>query len=157
MAAAKDDGDDERWMRLALEQARRAQHAGEVPIGVVLVRDGALVASGANQPIATSDPTAHAEIVAMRAAASQASNYRLPDTTLYVTLEPCLMCVGAALQARVKRVVYGAAEPKFGAIRSLLDASALPTNHRFEVRAGVLEAECLKLVKDFFQAKRQEE
>src|SRR5262245_46901092 len=152
MAAAKDDGgaDDERWMRQALEEARRAGAAGEVPIGAVLVKDGTLVAAGANQPIASSDPTAHAEIVALREAASRASNYRLPGTTLYVTLEPCLMCVGAALQARVGRVVYGASEPKFGAVRSLLDASALNTNHRFLVRSGVLEAECLKLVREFF-------
>ena len=156
MAAAK-DGDDERFMRLALEQARLAQAAGEVPIGAVLVRDGALLASGFNQPIRGCDPTAHAEIVALREAARGERNYRLVDTTLYVTLEPCLMCVGAALQARVGRVVYGGSEPKFGAVASLLDASALATTHRFEARGGVLEAECLKLVQDFFQSKRQEE
>ena len=156
MPAAKDD-DDERFLRLALEQARLAQAAGEVPIGAVLVRDGALLGTGFNQPLGSSDPTAHAEIVALREAARAEGNYRLAGTTLYVTLEPCLMCVGAALHARVARVVYGGSEPKFGAVTSLLDASALATTHRFEARGGVLEAECLKLVKDFFQAKRQEE
>ena len=156
MSAAKDTP-DERWMRQALLEARRALLAGEVPIGAVLVRGEALLARGFNRPIGTSDPTAHAEVVALREAARLEGNYRVPGSTLYVTLEPCLMCVGALLHARVERVVYGGSEPKFGAVRSLLDASALRTNHRFEAQAGVLEAECLKLVKDFFTSKRQEE
>ena len=156
MAPAKDP-DDERWMRLALEQARIAQAAGEVPIGAVLVKAGALIASGFNHPIGSNDPTAHAEVVALREAAREAANYRLPGTTLFVTLEPCLMCVGALLQARVARVVYGATEPKFGAVASLLDASSLRATHRFEATSGVLEEDCLKLVREFFQARRQEE
>jgi tRNA(adenine34) deaminase len=158
MAATKDPGErDERLMRLSIEEARKALASGEVPIGAVLARDGEPISRGFNQPIQAKDPTAHAEIVALREAARREGNYRLPGTTLYVTLEPCLMCVGAILSARVARVVYGAAEPKFGAVGSLLDASALPTNHHFETRKGVLEVECLKLIRDFFQAKRQEE
>jgi tRNA(Arg) A34 adenosine deaminase TadA len=151
------NNEDERLMRLAIGEARRALLAGEVPIGAVLARAGEPLAAGFNQPIGANDPTAHAEIVALRAAAQKLGNYRLPGATLYVTLEPCLMCVGAILGARVARVVYGAAEPKFGAIESLLDVSSLRTNHRFEAKKGVLEAECLKLVRDFFQSKRQEE
>ena len=144
-------------MREALALAAQAAAAGEVPVGAVVVRDGRIIGRGFNRPVSSRDPTAHAEIVALREAARREGNYRLPGTTLYVTLEPCLMCVGAILSARVARVVYGAAEPKFGAVGSLLDASALATNHHFETRKGVLEVECLKLVKDFFQAKRQEE
>ena len=146
----------EPWMRLAIAEARRGEAASEVPIGAVLVREGAALATGFNQPIGASDPTAHAEVVALRAAAREARNYRLPGTTLYVTLEPCLMCVGAILSARVARVVYGADEPKFGAVRSLIDASGLATTHRFDVVAGVLEPECRKLIQDFFRTKRQE-
>ena len=158
MTAAKDQGEqDERLMRAAIEEARKALASGEVPIGAVLAREGQPITTGYNQPIQSRDPTAHAEIVALRGAAQRLGNYRLPGTTLYVTLEPCLMCVGAILSARVARVVYGAAEPKFGAIESLLDTSALRTNHHFESRKGVLEVECLKLIRDFFQAKRQEE
>ena len=157
MASAKDEEGDEKMMRLALEQARRAQAAGEVPIGAVLVSDSEAIASGFNQPIGTSDPTAHAEIVALRSAAARLGNYRMPGTTLYVTLEPCLMCVGAIVNARVARVVYGAREPKFGAVESLLDARALATNHRFEAEAGVLEQECRELVREFFKTKRQED
>jgi tRNA(adenine34) deaminase len=146
----------ESFMRLALAEARRAEALGEVPIGAVLVRDGAVVAAGFNQPIRASDPTAHAEVVVLRGAAREAGNYRLPGTTLYVTIEPCLMCVGAILSARVATVVYGADEPKFGAVRSLIDAQSLKTTHRFEVARGVLEPECRKLMQDFFKQKRQE-
>ncbi len=146
----------EPFMRLALAEARRAEAEGEVPIGALLVRDGAVVAAGFNQPIGASDPTAHAEIVALRAAAREARNYRLPGTTLYVTIEPCLMCVGAILSARVATVVYGADEPKFGAVRSLIDAKSLATTHHFDVVGGVLEPECRKLMQDFFKTKRQE-
>jgi tRNA(adenine34) deaminase len=158
MATAKVEGDhDERLMRLAILEARKALASGEVPIGAVLARGGETITTGFNQPIQAHDPTAHAEIVAIRAAAQSFGNYRLAGTTLYVTLEPCLMCVGAILHARVARVVYGAPEPKFGAIGSLLDASALGANHHFETTRGVLEVECLKLIQDFFRAKRQEE
>jgi tRNA(adenine34) deaminase len=146
----------ESFMRLALAEACRAEALGEVPIGAVLVRAGTIVATGFNQPIGASDPTAHAEVLALRAAARAAGNYRLPGTTLYVTIEPCLMCVGAILSARVATVVYGADEPKFGAVRSLIDAQSLATTHRFEVARGVLEPECRKLMQDFFKQKRQE-
>jgi tRNA(adenine34) deaminase len=147
----------EPFMQRALDEARRALDAGEVPIGAVLALDGRVLSTGFNQPIGTGDPTAHAEVVALRAGARAAGNYRLPGSVLYVTLEPCLMCVGALLAARVARVVFGAAEPKFGAVVSLLDASALRTTHRFEAVGGVLEAECSKIVQDFFRSKRREE
>lgn len=146
----------ERFMRLALDEARRARHLGEVPVGSVLVQGEEVVATGFNQPIRSLDPTAHAEIVALRGAAHALGNYRLPDTTLYVTLEPCLMCVGALLNARVATLVYGTVEPRFGGVRSLLDASRLATNHRFDVVAGVLAEECRQLVQDFFRFKREE-
>jgi tRNA(adenine34) deaminase len=143
-------------MRLALEEARRALHIGEVPVGAVLVQAGRVVASGFNQPIHAQDPTAHAEVVLLRSAARALGNYRLTGTTLYVTLEPCLMCVGALVHARVATLVYGAGEPKGGAVRSILDPQKLPLNHRFEVVAGVLEAECSKLIQDFFRYKRED-
>jgi tRNA(adenine34) deaminase len=141
-------------MRLALVEARTALHLGEVPVGAVLVRRGEVVASGFNQPIHTQDPTAHAEIVALRGAARTLRNYRLSGTTLYVTLEPCLMCVGALVSARVSTVVYGAPEPKWGALRSILDATTLRTNHRFEIIGGVLENDCRDLVVEFFRFRR---
>ena len=141
-------------MRDALAQARAAAAAGEVPIGAVLVRDGQVAAAGCNQPIARRDPTAHAEIVALRSAAAAAANYRLPGTTLYVTVEPCLMCVGALAAARVATLVYGAPEPKFGAVKSLLDLGSLRLNHRIEVVSGVLEDECRRLLEDFFRSRR---
>ena len=140
-------------MRLALDLAGLARAAGEVPIGAVVVRDGVVVGRGYNQPMA-GDPTAHAEILALREAAQRLANYRLTGTTLYVTVEPCLMCVGAALLARVARVVYGAPEPKFGALVSLLDVSALRTNHHFEVTGGVREDECRARLQAFFRARR---
>ncbi len=141
-------------MRLALASAREARAAGEVPIGAVVVQGGTVVASGFNQPIQQLDPTAHAEVIALRAAAQVLGNYRLPGCTLYVTLEPCLMCVGVALNARVERVVYGACEPKFGALASILRIDAVPANHRFEVVSGVLVPECRELVVEFFKARR---
>jgi tRNA(adenine34) deaminase len=143
-------------MRRALELAREAARAGEVPVGAVLVREERVVAEGHNQPIGRSDPTAHAEIVALRAAAAAAGNYRLPGSTLYVTVEPCLMCAGALVNARVGRLVYGAPEPKFGAVASLLDLGALALNHRLEVIAGVLEEESRSLLVDFFRSRRDE-
>jgi tRNA(adenine34) deaminase len=141
-------------MRLALDEARRAREAGEVPVGAVLVADGVVVGRGFNQPIGRLDPTAHAEIVALRAAASALANYRLVGVTAYVTLEPCLMCVGALLNARVATVVYGAPEPKWGAVRSLLSLDSLTLTHRFEVVSGVLEADCRSLLVDFFRSRR---
>jgi tRNA(adenine34) deaminase len=147
--------DDEHWMGLALEEAARAAEAGEVPVGAVVVLDGRLLARGHNAPIARQDPTAHAEIVALRAAAREAGNYRLGGATLYVTIEPCAMCCGAALQARIARLVYGADDPKAGAVRSvhrLLDDARL--NHRVEVTAGVRAEECGARLRDFFRARR---
>jgi tRNA(adenine34) deaminase len=146
----------ESFMRHALEEANSALHLGEVPVGAVLVRDGQVVASGFNQPIHARDPTAHAEIVALRRGAQALGNYRLPGCTLYVTLEPCLMCVGALVHARVSTLVYGAAEPKAGAVKSVLDFESLRLNHRFDVIAGVLEPECGKLLVDFFRFRREQ-
>jgi tRNA(adenine34) deaminase len=148
---------DETFMRQALEQARRALHLGEVPIGAVVVAEGKVAGEGFNQPIRSVDPSAHAEIVALRQAARAAGNYRLTGARLYVTLEPCLMCVGAIVNARIGTVVYGASEPKWGALGSILDARSLPLNHRIEVIGGVLETECRQLVVDFFKFRRAED
>ena len=146
----------EQFMSAALEQARRALASGEVPIGAVVVIDGRVVAGGFNQPISSVDPTAHAEMVALREAARGVGNYRLTDAILYVTVEPCLMCVGALVHARVREVVYGAAEPKSGALVSAVRGLELPgLNHRFAVTGGVLEEESRGLVQLFFQERRQ--
>ena len=143
-------------MRAALEQARLALAAGEVPIGAVVVIEDRIVGSGYNQPITAVDPTAHAEIVALRAAARATGNYRLTGATVYVTLEPCLMCVGAMVHARIGEVVYGTAEPKTGALVSIARAHETPgLNHRFEVTGGVLEEECRGLIQAFFRARRE--
>jgi len=143
-------------MQLALEQARMAAAASEVPVGAVLVVGEAVVASAYNQPIRSVDPTAHAEILVLRAGATAIGNYRLVDSTLYVTVEPCLMCVGALVHARVRRVVYGAAEPKTGALVSAVAGLALPgLNHTFEVVGGVREEESRALMQEFFKARRQ--
>lgn len=142
-------------MRAALAEARAGLAAGEVPVGAVVVVEDAIVAQAHNAPIALSDPTAHAEILALRAAARKANNYRLPQATLYVTLEPCVMCCGAIVQARLARVVYGAADPKAGAVESryrLLDDAR--ANHRVDALGGVLAAECGAVLKQFFEAKR---
>src|SRR5438046_781251 len=142
-------------MRAALEQAALARDAGEVPIGAVVSLDGAIVGRGFNQPIRASDPTAHAEIVALRDAALRAGNYRLTGALLYVTIEPCLMCVGALVHARIATLVYGAAEPKSGAVVSTARAGELPAlNHHFEVVPGVLEQECRAMVQAFFRDRR---
>jgi tRNA(adenine34) deaminase len=142
-------------MRAALEQARLALAAGEVPVGAVVVLGGEVVGAGYNQPIGTHDPTAHAEIVALRAAGRAAGNYRLTGATLYVTIEPCLMCVGAAVHARLGAIVYGAREPKAGAVHSMQRALEHPAlNHRVETRGGLLEPECREIVQAFFQARR---
>ena len=147
---------DERWMRYALNRALQAGERGEVPVGAVVVLDDELVSEGFNEPIKTHDPTAHAEIVAIRRAAAQVGNYRLPaGATLYVTIEPCQMCVGAMIHARVTRLVYGALEPKAGAIESAMRAHEHPAlNHRLEVTGGVLEAECREVIQRFFAGRR---
>ncbi|MEZ5542898.1 MAG: tRNA adenosine(34) deaminase TadA [Pseudomonadota bacterium] len=146
----------EHWMQQALTCAAAAAQAGEVPVGAVLVADGVLVARGRNRPIGRHDPSAHAEIDCLRAAGQALRNYRLPDTTLYVTLEPCLMCVGAIVHARVARVVFGAHDPKSGAVSSVCRGFELPgLNHRVTAQGGVLEAECGALLKAFFQARRR--
>ena len=142
-------------MMAALDEARRARDAGEVPIGAVVAIDGVVVARGFNQPIGAGDPTAHAEIVAIRAAARAVGNYRLIGATLCVTVEPCLMCVGALVHARIATLVYGATEPKSGAITSTVRGGELPGhNHRFEVVGGVREDECRALMQEFFKARR---
>lgn len=150
-----DDSTDRHWMRLALEQARLGAAAGEVPVGAVLVKDGELIATGFNQPIGRCDPTAHAEVVALRAAATALANYRLSDTTLYVTIEPCAMCAGALVHARIKRLVFGATEPRAGAVVSSLQVLAGEhLNHRVDVTGGVLAEECGAVMKTFFRDKR---
>jgi tRNA(adenine34) deaminase len=139
---------DEQFMRRALELARRAQ--GEVPVGAVVVLDGKVVGEGWNRPLSTNDPSSHAEIEAIRAAGGAVGNYRLGEASLYVTLEPCTMCVGAVFNARIKRVVYGAAEPKTGAADLFLSRH----NHHAKVQGGVLAEECAALLKEFFAARR---
>jgi tRNA(adenine34) deaminase len=146
----------EAFMDEALEQARLALAAGEVPIGAVLVIDDAIVARGYNQPISACDPTAHAEILVLRHAARTVGNYRLTNADLYVTLEPCLMCVGAIVHARVKHVIYGATEPKTGALVSTVRALDTPgLNHRFTVTGGVREDAARELIQEFFREKRR--
>lgn len=147
---------DEHFMRLALDEARLARAANEVPVGAVVVRAGEVIGAGWNQPISTLDPTAHAEIVALRKAAKRLGNYRLNGCTLYVTVEPCAMCTGAIFHARISRVVYGAPEPKMGVAGSVLNLYAEPRlNHHAEIVGGVLAAECSELVRSFFAARRQ--
>jgi tRNA(adenine34) deaminase len=143
------------FMRLAIAEAARAQQHGEVPVGAVVVIDGRVVSRGFNQPISSHDPTAHAEIVAIRAAAAVVGNYRLTGATLYVTIEPCLMCVGAMIHARIGVVVYGAAEPRAGALVSATRAHETPgLNHRLIVVGGVLEDECRAAMQEFFKQRR---
>jgi tRNA(adenine34) deaminase len=143
-------------MRTALEHAAEGRAAGEVPVGAVVVLDDAVIGAGFNQPIASHDPSAHAEIVAMRAAGQRIGNYRLTGATLYVTIEPCQMCVGAMVHARIARLVYGAAEPKAGAIESAMRAHEHPAlNHRLEVEGRVLEAECRAAIQAFFADRRR--
>lgn len=146
---------DEDYMQMALALAREAGAAGEVPVGAVVVRDGEVIGRGFNQPIGRNDPTAHAEVVALRDAGINQENYRLPGSTLYVTLEPCLMCAGAIMHARVARVVFGARDPKTGVAGSVTDMFAEPRlNHHAEVSGGVLAAECGALLSSFFAARR---
>ncbi len=141
-------------MRLALDEARAAGRAGEVPVGAVVALGGEVIAAAHNQPISAADPTAHAEILALRAAAKAVGNYRLTGAVLYVTVEPCLMCVGAIVHARIATVIYGADDPKGGALCSLLDPRTLPLNHRFEMVPGVLADESAALLREFFRARR---
>lgn len=148
--------EDERFMRLALDQARLARATGEVPVGAVVVRAGEVIGTGWNRPISSLDPTAHAEIVALREAARRIGNYRLNGCTLYVTVEPCAMCTGAIFHARISRVVYGAAEAKTGMAGSVLNLYAEPRlNHHAEIVGGVLAEACSALVSDFFAERRQ--
>ena len=143
-------------MEAALEEARRGGASGEVPIGAVLAVDGRIVARACNQPIAAVDPTAHAEILVLREAAGILGNYRLTEATVYVTVEPCLMCVGALVHARVGEVVYGAAEPRTGALVSAVRGLELPgLNHRFAITSGVLEEPCRHLMQEFFRERRR--
>jgi tRNA(adenine34) deaminase len=146
----------EQFMREALDQARLALAAGEVPIGAVIVVEDRIIARAFNQPISANDPTAHAEVLALRDAARALGNYRLNEANVYVTVEPCLMCVGALVHARVREVVYGAPEPKTGALVSTLKALELPgLNHRFAVTGGVLEDDCRAIIQEFFREKRR--
>jgi len=146
--------DDAKLMKAALAEAAKAAGRGEVPIGAVIARDGRIVARGSNRPIGSSDPTAHAEIVALRRAAKKAGNYRLPDCDLYVTVEPCAMCLGAVVQARVRRLVFGAPDPKAGAVSSTMEFPFDRLNHRPEVLGGVLSEESTSLLREFFRARR---
>ena len=155
LAASRDDEVDQRWMRAALDEARAAGARGEVPVGALVVLDEQLLARAGNASIAEHDTTGHAEVRALRAAAARTRNYRLPGAVLYVTVEPCVMCMGAALHARVARLVYGCPDPKGGAAGSVVDLAGEPRlNHRIAVHAGVLGAESRALLQDFFRARR---
>ncbi len=146
---------DAQWMRHALALAERAAAEGEVPVGAVLVKEGAILGEGWNRPITLHDPSAHAEMIALRAGAAALGNYRLPGATLYVTLEPCVMCAGAIVHARVSRLVFGARDPKAGAVDSVYDVIARPRlNHVVEWSGGVLEEECGAVLRAFFRARR---
>jgi tRNA(adenine34) deaminase len=146
---------DLQYMRMAIEQAQLAAQAGEVPVGAILVKDGQVISKAFNKPIATHDPSAHAEMLALREAALAEQNYRIPGSTLYVTLEPCAMCSGAMLHARVDRVVYGAPDPKTGAAGSVLDLfSSKQINHQTSVEGGIMSEECGQLLREFFKGRR---
>ena len=145
----------ESWMREALDEARMAGDEGEVPVGALVLLNGKIIGRGHNSPIHTCDPTAHAEIVALRHAARSAGNYRLPGSTLIVTIEPCVMCVGAMIQARVDELIYGARDPKAGAVHSIFRiADTEELNHRINATGGIMEEECAALIKEFFAARR---
>lgn len=147
---------DKDWMNYALQLAEKAAQLGEVPVGAVLVKEDRMIAGGWNQPISHHDPTAHAEIMTIRKAAQILENYRLPDTTLYVTIEPCSMCAGAIIHARISRVVFGAFEPRFGAAGSANNLLQDPQlNHQVELTSGVLAEECGLILKEFFRARRK--
>ena len=146
---------DELWMEEALRSAQRALEAGEVPVGAIVVRDGRIIGRGFNRSISDNDPTAHAEIVALREAGANIGNYRLEDCELFVTIEPCAMCAGALVHARIKRLVYGADDPKAGAVHSVLQVINHPqSNHRMQVIGGVLAGRCAELLQSFFKNRR---
>lgn len=149
------DSSDELWMEEALREAQRAEAAGEVPVGAVVVCGGKIVGRGGNRNLTDSDPTAHAEVMALRQAAQALGNHRLPECEMYVTIEPCAMCAGALMHARLKRLVYGADDPRAGAVRSVLAVLNHPQlNHCMEVRAGVLAARSMELLQSFFRSRR---
>ena len=144
------------FMQHALQRAEKAYQKGEVPVGCVLVKAGKIIAEGWNQPITQHDPSAHAEVITIRAAGQQLGNYRLPDTTLYVTLEPCTMCAGLMIHARIKRLVFGASEPKTGACGSVFNVLADERyNHQLEVEGGIMQEECVAIIKRFFAERRR--
>ena len=146
---------DTDFMRAAIAEAEKAKDSGEIPVGAVLTLSGDIIGQGFNRTVQDCDPSAHAEVIAIRQAAKQAENHRLNGTTIYVTLEPCAMCVGAMIQARVQRLVFGAYDPKAGAVGSVLDLSeSKELNHRVEVNGGLLEEECASILKEFFMTKR---
>jgi len=146
---------DELFMQHAFELAQRAEQEGEVPVGAVIAKDGEIIAEGWNRPIAGHDPTAHAEVQAIRAASQALKNYRLPETTLYVTLEPCLMCMGAIAHARIQRVVYAATDPRAGAVESIYTiAEDRKLNHHVDIEGGLMAEKCGQLLKDFFRQRR---
>ena len=148
---------DEFWMEEALREAQRALALGEVPVGAIVVSEGRIVGRGCNRPLSANDPTAHAEILALREAGTAMGNYRLLDCDLYVTVEPCSMCAGAITHARVRRLIYGAEDPKAGAVHSMLQVLNHPKlNHKVEVSSGVLAAQCMDLVQSFFRERRAE-
>jgi tRNA(adenine34) deaminase len=155
--AAMRSGDDAAWMELALEQAHMAAKAGEVPVGALVIKDGEIIGRGHNRNLLENDPTAHAEIVAMRQAAARLGNHRLSGCVMVATIEPCSMCAGALVHARIARLVYGASDPKAGAAGSLLRVINHPgLNHSMEVTAGVLEEKCSQILQEFFRRKRQQ-
>lgn len=155
LESGSDECSDEYWMSLALEQAKLAENIGEVPVGAVLVKDNKLIASGYNQVIKNNNPSSHAEIVTMTLAGSALNNYRLNDTTLYVTLEPCPMCAGALVHARVRRLVFGAYDPKTGAAGSIMNiVDNIQLNHRVKIAGGVLEDKCATILRNFFSKRR---
>jgi tRNA(adenine34) deaminase len=156
-AADMQPGEDAVWMELALEQARLAAAAGEVPVGALVIKDGEIIGRGHNRNLLDSDPTAHAEIVALRQAAARLGNHRLTGCTMVGTIEPCSMCAGALIHARIVRLVYGAADPKAGAAGSTVQVINHPSlNHRMEVTAGVLADKCSEILQNFFRQKRQQ-
>ena len=146
---------EKKYMRMALEEARQALKEGEIPIGAVLVSEGEVLARAHNMPVSLNDPTAHAEILVLRDAALKKKNYRLPNTSLYVTVEPCLMCVGALVHARVDKLIFGASDPKAGACGSVYDILSSPVIlHKIKVVSGILEEECMEIIQEFFKKKR---
>jgi tRNA(adenine34) deaminase len=146
---------DKHFMKAALKAAKKARENGEVPVGAVLVKDDEIISTGQNSPITLNDPTAHAEIIALREGGEKLKNYRLIDTILYVTIEPCTMCMGAIMHARVKKLVFGTFDPRAGAAGSLFDFTIENKfNHNVEVKSGILESECRELIQDFFKQKR---